>query len=812
MKQRLDKNIVLKDEDWMSHQKRKVSGAFWRKVIICLIGIAILFYISGTYRNYKIREGKSPYLTVKELLPQLNAFQDITGGQIYEEIVNDKELMDQEYITVGTVKKILHSFPDVDVSVLEEYQKDSWYIGLSDWNMILLRIVEQYGGERLFTTELTLIGDETNITDVMGNSIGEKQVLTNRGVMTAVYWNTDAYLYSRVHSICYADQILSIIEYSDKAGKLSNVYLADVSEGNVHLFTDHYHMRYPLSEGGLNDGHGNIVIRNGKKLASGMIVDIEFNQGSILTDAKETEYVHGKLLQVSDSGIEIEGYGVFAPSENMKVYRLYGELDSMEKTDLRIGYSFTDFVLEDGKVAACLMIKEEDMEYIRVLLKNTDYAGIYHDNFGAVCDQDYEVIYYENGVETIREEKKAGGTVTIQADEMNTGTKRIKLLPKVLSAKTTVESIGRNQGTPVYKGTLEITGTEEGLILVNEVLLEDYLCTVVPSEMPSSYPREALMAQAVSARTYAYGKMLKTGLPDLGAHVDDSAGFQVYNNIMEQPAATEAVKATHNIVAVYNGEPIGTYYYSTSCGVGTDTGIWHSGGEVPPYLQAVMIGNTTTGSGAEGENTDLSVTPETLADETVFREWIQKKNESHFEADEGWYRWTYTVDEFDADYMCSVLQKRYEINPNLILTENEDGEYVSQPIDEIGSIENIEVIKRLSGGVADELLITGSEKVVKVISELNIRYVLADGKTKVLRQSGDEADAVSSIPSAYMVIDTIEEEDKVTGYQITGGGFGHGVGMSQNAAKNMAQKGMTCGEIIQFFYPGTELKTLEFGE
>ncbi len=792
--------------------QKQNNRQFWRKAAACIVGIVILFFIASTYRNYVVKEGKAPYLTVNELLPQLSAFQEILGGGIYEEITSDQNQMNQKYITVETVKKILILFPEVDASVLEAYKKDSWYIGVSDWNRILLDIVQRYGRESLFASELTIIGDETNITDVAGNPLAADQILTDSGVMTAVYWNTDTYLYSRVSAVCYENQILSILQYADEPGNLQNVYLADTSEGNVHLFTDHYHMRYSLSPNDSEDGQGKVVTKNGKELSSGAIVDLEFEQGEIIIDAKETEYVHGKLLQVSDLGIEIEGYGIFSPSDNMKVYRLYGELDSMEKTDLRIGYSFTDFVLEDGKVAACLMIKEEDMEYIRVLLKNTDYAGIYHDNFSAVCDQDYEVIYYENGVETVREEKKAGEAVAIQADEMNTGTKRIKLLPKVLSAKTTVESIGRNQGTPVYKGTLEITGTQEGLILVNEVLLEDYLCTVVPSEMPSSYPKEALMAQAVSARTYAYGKMLKTGLPDLGAHVDDSAGFQVYNNIMEQSSTTEAVKATHNIVAVYNGEPIGTYYYSTSCGVGTDTGIWHGGGEVPPYLQAVMIGNSATGSGEEGENTDLSVTPEALVDETVFREWIQKKNESHFETDEGWYRWTYTIDELDADYMCSVLQKRYEINPNLILTENEDGEYVSQPVDEIGSIENIEVIKRLPGGVADELLITGSEKVVKVISELNIRYVLADGKTKVLRQSGDEADAVSSIPSAYMVIDTIEEEDKVTGYRIIGGGFGHGVGMSQNGAKNMAQKGMTCGEIIQFFYPGTELKTLEFGE
>lgn len=786
----------------MNNRKGKVSGAFFRKVVVCIVGIVILICIAGTYKNYKIREGKAPYLTMQEFIPQVRVFQEITDTNIYEEVTSDTEQMEQEYITVGTVKKVVGIFPKVDASVLEEYKKDFWYISVKDWNTILLGIVQQYGEEKLFAADIMFIGDENSITDGKGAPIGKNQILTDCGIMDVVYWNANAYLYSRSLTVCYGNQILSVIGYSNETTELSNVYLADISDAEVHFFTDHYHIRYEF--GGDSDGEkinqpDKITEKKGKTLSSGMIVDLGFERGQIVADAKEAEYIHGKLLQVSDAGMEVEGYGVFIPSKDMKVYRLYGELASMSAKDLRIGYSFTDFVIENGQVAACLMIKEEDMENIRVLLKGTDYASRYHEKVEAICNQDYEVIYYENGVETGREEKEAGETFKIEAEELNSGVGRIKLHPKVLSAKTTIQSIGRSQGTPVYKGTIEIAGSGEGLILVNEVLLEDYLCTVVPSEMPASYPKEALMVQAICARTYAYGKMIKPGLPEWGAHVDDSTGFQVYNNIVEHSSTTEAVKATYNMVAVYNGEPIGTYYYSTSGGAGTDSSIWHGSGEIPPYLQAKMIGEDT-------------LTPEELMEESAFREWIQKKNEAHFDAEEGWYRWRYSVESLDADYMCSVLQKRYENNPNLILTKDENGEFVSRPITNLGKIKDIEVIKRLPGGVADEMLITGSKAVVKVVSELNIRYVLADGVTKVVRQNGDEASAPSSIPSAYMMIELQKEEEQVVGYHITGGGFGHGVGMSQNGAKNMAKRGMNCEEMIEFFYPGVELKRLQFGE
>ena len=110
-------------------------------------------------------------------------------------------------------------------------------------------------------------------------------------------------------------------------------------------------------------------------------------EGNVILTKEKNEYVHGKLLQVSEDTIEIEGYGIYPIDEEMAVYRLYSELALMGKQDLRIGYAFTDFVIHDGEIAACLMMKEEDMDYIRVLLKNSNLEGRYHDSFEAFCNQ-----------------------------------------------------------------------------------------------------------------------------------------------------------------------------------------------------------------------------------------------------------------------------------------------------------------------------------------------------------------------------------------------------------------------------------------
>ena len=75
----------------------------------------------------------------------------------------------------------------------------------------------------------------------------------------------------------------------------------------------------------------------------------------------------------------------------------------------------------------------------------------------------------------------------------------------------TVNSLKRGYGSPSYQGILELRTTAEGIAIINELPVENYLCRVVPSEMPSGYEIEALKAQAVCARSYAYRQMAEYG-------------------------------------------------------------------------------------------------------------------------------------------------------------------------------------------------------------------------------------------------------------------------------------------------------------
>lgn len=551
------------------------------------------------------------------------------------------------------------------------------------------------------------------------------------------------------------------------------------------------------------------------------IADVELTDGTVTDIQVKTQKINARILSADETGVEVEGYGKLPLAHDYKGYRIYNTLTMCTFRDLMIGYSFTDLVVENGEICALLMVREEAMDTIRVLIKASDYSALLQEQVVLTADTDFTIRYgtYENMQE---EGHLAGEEITFDLtsgyfSEEGAGA-RIVITPNVLTGKVILKSVNRSGGVPSYRGHMELLRTADGIAVINEVPLEEYLYSVVPSEMPASYPDEALQSQAICARTYAYGHMRKAGYPQYGAHVDDSTSYQVYNNILEQASTTSAVKETYGkLLYTAEGELAGTYYYSTSCGVGSDANIWKtSEAQTLDYLRAkpinrnVMQQSVTGGDvtlDVNGKNVNEQSSIEQLQEEEKFAYFITSKNADDFEVTEGWYRWTYQVKNLDSERIASVLQKRYEANEKLILTLKGDV-YESKPIKSFKEIYDLYVAKRGAGGIADELIIVTENETYKIVSEHNIRYVLNDGESKVLRQDGSSVDAPTILPSGFFVLSASKEKENVVGYTLSGGGFGHGVGMSQNGAKQMAKAGFSADEILCFFYDGCMIRNV----
>ena len=589
---------------------------------------------------------------------------------------------------------------------------------------------------------------------------------------------------------------------------LKNVWITDAEADRITIFCDGEKETFFLAE----ETEGSDSVPAPEQMRE-QLADVELTDELVSAVVLKTDKFTGRVLSANENGIEIEGRGRIPLAEDYKGYRLYRELTMCTFADLTFGYANADFIQENGEICGILLAREANMEDIRVLIKTSDYVDILHTEVILTANSDF-LLQYGSG-ENIQEELfPKGDKITIDMDSDYFVGERISIVPAVLTGRIQLLSVNRSQGIPSYRGHIELLRTAEGIAVVNELPLEEYLFSVVPSEMPASYPLEALKAQAICARTYAYGHMLRAGYPRYGAHVDDSTSYQVYNNITEADSTTTAVKETYGqMILTDEGIVANTYYYSTSCGVGTTASIWKtSEAQMLDYLKSSRLSQspenpvqTDDGAVAAG-STEITAetTAEELSEEESFRDFITQTHAEDYEAQEGWYRWTYTVKEIDVDRILETLKNRYEANGKLILTLK-DGDYSSQNIKNFSKVTDITIVKRGPGGVADELVIATDKGTYKIISEYNIRAVLCDGVTRVVRQDGSEVSMPSLLPSAFFVIEPSHDKKNMIGYNIIGGGFGHGVGMSQNGAKNMALQGLGAEQILNFFYEGCKI-------
>lgn len=423
---------------------------------------------------------------------------------------------------------------------------------------------------------------------------------------------------------------------------------------------------------------------------------------------------------------------------------------------------------------------------IRVLIKSSGYSSIYHKELrftgteGLVVEHGNALTEYQAGEEYCVDTSvlQNGASAVIRCQ--NEG--KIKCL-----------SIERSEDC-AYRGRFVCYGTEDGIVLINELSVEEYLYGVVPSEMPSSYPMEAQKAQAIGARTYAYYHKKSYAYPEWRAHVDDSTAFQVYMNINETEAGCQAVDETKNLVLKYKGELIQSFYYSTSGGYSGGSSVW---GESSNSEEDYLI---ETGEDIFAENS--------AEGEQKYRAYIDNENELDLEYQEPWYRWEYvkTLSENDRGALLKRLYDMYLLQPEKVKIRS--GLFSADKLVEEESIKDIRVLNRQKSGLVTSLMIETEHFRINVRTQHCIRQALAGVGDVIVKSDGSEYSLGEILPSAYFYIEksydnNAESGDTLKEIVIRGAGLGHGAGMSQNGAKCLAAKGFTASEILAYYYKGS---------
>lgn len=349
-----------------------------------------------------------------------------------------------------------------------------------------------------------------------------------------------------------------------------------------------------------------------------------------------------------------------------------------------------------------------------------------------------------------------------------------------------------------YYGSLTVYRDGEGYYLVNNVKVEKYLYSVVASEMPASFGVEALKAQAVCARSYVFRQMAAGDYSQYHAQIDDSTNYQVYNKSEVVDADIEAVEATFGEVMYAQDEIVNAYYFSSSYGYTSSMEIWGQDEEAYPYLKIKSMDP----SAKEGKKQ-----PD-LSKEADFQAYISDRQAQAFDSGSRYFRWEAKV-ELNAAVkeLKEKIKERQKVNPDhftFYSTAKKQTKKVSS-LKGFGGVKKIYCSKRGRSGAILVLTIQFEFGKVEITSEYNIRAVIGCAMEQITYADGTSDTSVRFLPSAYF---SIVLDKKSKRYLLSGGGNGHGMGMSQYGAAGMAKEGWNYKKILTFFYDGVTVQKI----
>ena len=312
-----------------------------------------------------------------------------------------------------------------------------------------------------------------------------------------------------------------------------------------------------------------------------------------------------------------------------------------------------------------------------------------------------------------------------------------------------------------YPGRLRLQGNAYGsYTLINDVAVESYLRGVVPNEIGAKAPYNAVEAQTIIARTYALRNVRRFAID--GYELSADVHCQVYKGLSGiDPNSDRAISATKGQVLTYQNQLVDALYSSTTGGVTAKfSDVWN--GEDRPYLKPIVD--------AAGSVWNLS--RQSLANEQNFQQFI---NINRGFNEVGWktFRWRR---ESSIEQLTKDLQKYLEVNRS--------------PFASFQKLQGLEVVERSPGG-----------RILKLSVQTDI------GTFNLFK---DEVRSAFSAPrSTLFYLETVKKDNNpLWGYAFVGGGFGHGVGLSQTGSYRLAELGWTSKRILNFYYPGTTLQVL----
>ena len=347
------------------------------------------------------------------------------------------------------------------------------------------------------------------------------------------------------------------------------------------------------------------------------------------------------------------------------------------------------------------------------------------------------------------------------------------------------------------------------LTVVSVVDMETYIKGVIPFEMSNDWPLEALKAQAICARSYAYNNISQNKHSAHHFDVCSSTDCQVYrgsgsnvSSYQSTDRTDRAVEETAGEYALYDGTVIEAFYSSSHGGASEDVyNVWGSSREKYPYLCGV---------------------------EDPYEQDVASLN--------SYSSWTV---RYTASELTSLLQKWGGVNASvesLTLTYSDLGNVIQVKVNytngESSTIRQRSTdLRNLFGLPSIRFTINGAEAEPGSPSGGSLSGEGLSGRSRLYTISGTGALSREDRDDLYVIsgagsIDRMGEQTGSSGgdtgavagtevtvsgsqYVFQGSGWGHQLGMSQYGAYAMAERGFDYDEIVEFYFPGVEVDALD---
>ncbi len=338
----------------------------------------------------------------------------------------------------------------------------------------------------------------------------------------------------------------------------------------------------------------------------------------------------------------------------------------------------------------------------------------------------------------------------------------------------------------IFDGTFEYKTTINGMYLVNILDIDDYVKSVLPYEIMSTWPEECLKAFSIVVRSYTLSMLGKSHRNE-DFDMCDETHCQAYRGRLRSTSKTDAaVDATSNTVLAYNSKVCETFYHAISGGITESCElVW--GGTGYPYLISQPVPDE------EYWNYTNGIWKFEVSEKELFN-YLQNQS---------------TVARYVKNPITSVRISKYTDAGYAYELEITDSSGTVSTFTKSDNIRNILTkyakSPRLTIGKSVDVAV--NDGTTKAIDPYNIVHTDKDGNT-VITTSRVGGDVVKEVISGTGEITKLPEASE-DNYIISGTGWGHGVGLSQYGAKDMAENGYLWNEIVTYFFPGAYLAKLD---